>query len=223
MKKILIIEDEVAYLKLLSTQLTHRGYSIVEATNGEDGLKKARDEKPDLILLDIRMPIMDGMTMLDILRQEETGEKTKVIVLTNLEPNEEIVDTVVADEPSYYFVKSDIVFEDLLAKVEQLLSWSFYKILDTRVMENNSQITLAKLVSFLANERTILAYMRTSLALLATGVAFQEFFHKPYIQITGYILILLAVFVFTLGCMSFIKNHQKIKKQSETVPAHYVD
>jgi len=121
MKKILIIEDEAAYLKLLNTQLTKRGYSVVEAANGKDGLKKAKEEQPDLILLDIRMPVMDGMTMLDQLRKEEVGKKTKVIVLTNLEPDERILDRVVEDEPSYYFIKSDISLDDLLEKIEELL------------------------------------------------------------------------------------------------------
>lgn len=90
-------------------------------------------------------------------------------------------------------------------------------------MEKNRPITLAKLVSFLANERTILAYIRTSLVLLATGVSFQEFFHKPYIPIVGYVLVLLSVVVFITGCFSYIKNYSKIKKQKETVSAHYLD
>ncbi len=122
MKKILIVEDELAYLKLLNSQLTGKGYRVIEATDGEKGLAKARSEKPDLILLDIRMPVMDGLAMLDRLRKEEWGKKVKVIILTNLEPDDKIIGKVVKDRPLYYFVKSDIQLETLLKKVKELLA-----------------------------------------------------------------------------------------------------
>lgn len=122
MKKILIVEDEIAYLKLLSTLLAKKNYFVVEATNGKEGLKKAKSEKPDLILLDIRMPVMDGMAMLDLLRKDVISKKTQVILLTNLEPDEKIISKVILDQPSYYFVKSDIQLNDLLAKIEELLT-----------------------------------------------------------------------------------------------------
>ena len=120
MKKILVVEDEIAYLKLLNSQLTERGYEVIEAINGKIGLEKAKSENPDLILLDIRMPVMDGMAMLKELRKEEAGKKTKVIMLTNLEPDDKILAEVVADQPTYYFVKSNIQFNDLLEKIKEL-------------------------------------------------------------------------------------------------------
>lgn len=122
MKKILIIEDELAYAKLLKDQLTEIGYTVIEATNGKKGLEKAKNEHPDLILLDIRMPVMDGMVMLNLLRKEESGKKIKVIMLTNLEPDDKILGGVMKDEPSYYFIKSDINLEDLLGKIKELLA-----------------------------------------------------------------------------------------------------
>src|SRR3989344_259933 len=121
MKKILVVEDELAYLKLLNSQLTQNGYQVIEAINGKKGLEAAKKENPNLILLDIRMPVMDGMAMLDALRKQESGKKTKVIMLTNLEPDDKIIGEVVNDEPSYYFVKSDIQFNDLLEKIKELL------------------------------------------------------------------------------------------------------
>lgn len=122
MKKILIVEDEIAYLKLLNSQLTSRGYTVIEAIDGQKGLEKAKSENPDLILLDIRMPVMDGMAMLALLRKDQERKKTKVIILTNLEPDDKIIGEVVADQPSYYFVKSDIQFDDLLEKIKDLLT-----------------------------------------------------------------------------------------------------
>ena len=122
MKKILVVEDELAYLKLLHSQLTKKGYEVIEAKNGKEGLEKAKSDKPDLILLDIRMPVMDGMTMLGLLRKQETDKKAKVIMLTNLEPDDKIIGDVVNDQPAYYFVKSDISFDDLLKKIEEILA-----------------------------------------------------------------------------------------------------
>jgi DNA-binding response OmpR family regulator len=121
MKKILIIEDELAYLKLLKSELVKKGYAVVEAIDGKKGLEAAEKEKPDLIILDIRMPVMDGMTMLSLLRKEEWGKEVKVIILTNLEPDDKILGGVVADEPSYYFAKSDIHLEELFAKIKGLI------------------------------------------------------------------------------------------------------
>lgn len=122
MKKILIVEDELAYLKLLTAQLSEKGYKVIEAINEEKGLEMAKSENPDLILLDIRMPLMDGMAMLNALRKEEAGKKTKVIMLTNLEPDDKIISDIVDDQPAYYFIKSDIQFNDLLNKIEELLA-----------------------------------------------------------------------------------------------------
>ena len=122
MKKILVVEDELAYLKLLNSQLTQKGYTVIEAMDGKKGLEKAKSENPDLILLDIRMPVMDGMAMLDLLRKEEVGKKTKVIILTNLEPDDKILAKVISDQPSYYFVKSDTQLNELLEKIEELVA-----------------------------------------------------------------------------------------------------
>lgn len=122
MKKILVVEDESAYLRLLTAQLTEKGYKVFEATDGKTGLDKAKKEKPDLILLDIRMPVMDGMAMLKLLRKEESGKKTKVIMLTNLEPDTKIIGDVVSDQPSYYFIKSDAKLSELFEKIKELLA-----------------------------------------------------------------------------------------------------
>ena len=120
MKKILIIEDELAYVNLLRDKL-EADYEVLEASDGQKGLKLAIKNKPDLILLDIRMPIMDGMTMLGELRKDAYGKNAKVILLTNLEANDTILKQVVKDQPVYYFVKSDVKLDDLLKKIKELL------------------------------------------------------------------------------------------------------
>lgn len=120
MKKILIVEDELAYVKLLRDRLDG-AYEVIDAQNGQIGLRKALGEKPDLILLDIKMPVMDGLTVLRELRKDSYGKSAKVILLTNLEANDEIVVKVTEDLPTYYFVKSDIKFNELMDKIDDLL------------------------------------------------------------------------------------------------------
>ncbi len=122
MKKILVIEDEFSYLKLLEIELQSHGYEVIKANDGRKGLELAKKHHPDLILLDIRMPEMDGMTVLQELRKDEYGRTAKVILLTNLEPSDDMIKNVIIGKPSYYFVKSDIKLSDLLEKVAELLS-----------------------------------------------------------------------------------------------------
>jgi DNA-binding response OmpR family regulator len=120
-KKILVIEDELALLKILCDQLTERGYEVSQAMDGKEGLEKAKSINPDLIMLDIKMPVMDGMTMLNLLRKEKGGDKIKIIILTNIEPDAGIIEDVINDRPFYYFLKSDTKLQNLFAKVEKLL------------------------------------------------------------------------------------------------------
>ncbi len=72
-KKILVVEDDVPELNALRDKFTREGFSILTAKNGEEGLAIALREHPDLILLDIIMPVMDGITMLVKLREDSWG------------------------------------------------------------------------------------------------------------------------------------------------------
>lgn len=128
MKKILlvshvveIVEDDAAERSALRDELTRKGFSILEARDGEEGLEIALREYPDLILLDIRMPKMNGMAMLHKLRQDTWGKKTPVIILTNYDTNDEILAGIVADHPSYYLIKANTPLEKLLEKIEVVL------------------------------------------------------------------------------------------------------
>lgn len=120
-KKVLVVEDELALLKILTDQLAEKGYEVSQATDGKEGLEKAKKIAPDLIMLDIKMPVMDGMTMLSLLRKEKGGEKIKIIILTNIEPDENIIEDVITGRPFYYFVKSDTKLNYLFDKVKEML------------------------------------------------------------------------------------------------------
>jgi two-component system alkaline phosphatase synthesis response regulator PhoP len=121
--KILIVEDEAVINKAYTEELRDEGFEVITATNGRDGLELALGEKPDLILLDILMPIMDGLTMMDQLREKnEYGKNVPIILLTNMSPGEEkIMTAIVKNEPAYYLVKSDWNLSGVLEKIRERL------------------------------------------------------------------------------------------------------
>lgn len=86
--KILIIEDEEPIQRLYKMKLTSAGYDVLVANNGVEGLKKAEQFQPDLILLDLRMPEMNGDEMLAKMRDTDWGKDIKVIILTNISKDE---------------------------------------------------------------------------------------------------------------------------------------
>jgi len=120
MKKILVVEDELAYIKVLHDQLAAVGYEVIEAHDGKVGLETALHTKPDLILLDIRMPKMDGLTMLKELRKDSWGKYVNVMILTNLEDSGSISNAL-NEKLSRYIVKSDSTLDQVKDQVNMLL------------------------------------------------------------------------------------------------------
>ena len=114
------MEDDTILLSTLADKLTEDGFKVIEARDGEEGLAAARREHPDLILLDIIMPKMDGVTMLKKLRQDKTCLATPVILLTNLGYDHEVEEAMrhgVYD----FLVKANWKLEDVTAKVRERL------------------------------------------------------------------------------------------------------
>lgn len=121
-KKILVVEDEESMLNALSDSLNNQEFTIITAKNGEEGLESALKERPDLILLDIFMPKMDGLVMLQKLRLDVWGRKVPVIILTNLNPNSNsVINSVLKNEPAYYLVKADVKLEGIVDKIKEVL------------------------------------------------------------------------------------------------------
>ena len=116
-QKILIVDDNQDFMKLLEVNLTKRGYQVVTAVNGEEGLKKAEIEKPQLILLDIKMPQMDGFTFVRLLKKDEKIQKIPVVVLTGYEP---MRDMFKIEGVKDYFLKTDDM-KILLQAIEKIL------------------------------------------------------------------------------------------------------
>ncbi|MBN1779145.1 MAG: response regulator [Candidatus Buchananbacteria bacterium] len=119
-KKILIVEDELPLRRALVDKLTREGFLILEAENGKVGLNLALTKKPDLILLDIIMPVMDGMTMLKKLRKDARGKNARVMILSNLSDVKKIHESII--QGSYdYLIKTDWKIEDVVTKINQYL------------------------------------------------------------------------------------------------------
>jgi CheY-like chemotaxis protein len=120
-KKILIVEDDTAAADALAFKLNQAGKDVVHAKNGLEGLEKTRAEKPDLILLDILMPVMNGMEMLKELRQDPAFGNVKVIILTNKDTDDSMLADIVQNHPAYYLLKANTSIEDIVSKVESSL------------------------------------------------------------------------------------------------------
>ena len=82
MAKILLVEDHQEIWDFLSRRLKRRGYEVVVAQDGQEGLDKARAEKPDLLLLDMNLPVMDGWTVAETLKAEAATKNIPIIALT---------------------------------------------------------------------------------------------------------------------------------------------
>ena len=82
MAKVLVIEDNPANLKLAVLLLEHGGYEVLQASTAEDGIKIAQESRPDIILMDIQLPGMDGLAATRLLKQDQLTSGIKIIALT---------------------------------------------------------------------------------------------------------------------------------------------
>jgi DNA-binding response OmpR family regulator len=115
-KRVLVVEDEPDIREAMAEALTQANLEVITAENGEVGLGKAKTEKPDLILLDIVMPKMDGHEMLEKLRQDPWGKDAKVIMLTSMDDVQNIGEAH-EDKITDYIIKAHSSLDDIIAKV----------------------------------------------------------------------------------------------------------
>lgn len=120
-KKILITEDEPTLSTVLKAQLSAMGFVVLQARNGEECLEIALKKHPDIILLDIILPKMDGLMVLDKLREDGWGKNVPVIVLTNLS-NAEDMENAIKRGARGYLVKSDKTLAEIVERVQKELN-----------------------------------------------------------------------------------------------------
>lgn len=118
--KILVVEDEGSLLDLYEFALIKEGFEVITCTNGEDGIALAIEHKPDLILLDILMPKVDGFSMLKEIKNLPDTKKIPVIIFSNLSQKEEIEKGFKLGAEDY-IVKTSVTPEELIRKVKEFL------------------------------------------------------------------------------------------------------
>lgn len=121
MKKILFIEDEQALQKALGDVLKKEKFKLINALDGEIGLRLAKKEKPDLIVLDVILPKINGLEVLEELKKDTETQKIPVIILTNNERMED-VDKALAYGATIYLIKTQYSLSDLIGKIKKTLN-----------------------------------------------------------------------------------------------------
>lgn len=120
--KILIVEDELFLLNVLSDKFKREGFKVLQAKNGDLGMKAALKGKPDLILLDIVMPLVDGVTMIKNMREDGRTANIPVIIISNLSEVERITGVLGAQKGVIeHLVKSHWSLEGVVKKVKDTL------------------------------------------------------------------------------------------------------
>ena len=120
-EKILVVEDETFLVKIYAVKLKKEGYDVTIATDGEEAVRQAAEVKPDLVLLDLILPKMNGFEALEKMRANPANKTTPVIVLSNL-GQEEDIKRAEALGATDYLVKANFSIQDVIAKMKEVLS-----------------------------------------------------------------------------------------------------
>ena len=118
-----MVEDDTAMREIVTHKLQTNGFDLAEAEDGKQGLEMAKKERPDLILLDLMLPEMDGFAVLEKIRTDgdKNFAKTPIIILSNLWSNKDILRTK-SLEVQAYMVKAYFTTEDILKKINETLA-----------------------------------------------------------------------------------------------------
>ncbi len=117
--KIMVVDDEPNIVQTLQDRLEMNEYEVVTAGNGKEGLERFEEEQPDVILLDVIMPIMDGHEMLEALRKRPTGKNVSVIMLTARSQTQDIARANACGIDDYIVKPFDL--SELLEKIESVV------------------------------------------------------------------------------------------------------
>jgi len=119
-QKVLIIEDDGFLASIYAQKLELEGYEVAFATNGEDGLKLAQKDHPDLVLLDLLMPKMDGFEVLEKLKADAATRDIKVLVLSNLGQKEDVERCLKLGAVGYV-IKAHSLPEETVKRIKEIL------------------------------------------------------------------------------------------------------
>ncbi len=117
--KVLIVEDNPANMKLAADLLTGQGYTVLQATDAGTGIRLVQAEKPDLVLMDIQLPDMDGLTATGILKKDPATRDIPIIALTAFAMRDDEATMLAAGCDGY--IAKPIRYREFLATVKQFL------------------------------------------------------------------------------------------------------
>lgn len=121
--KILLVDDDVTLHDMYAERLRAEGYNIVSAYDGEEALEKVSKEQPDVILLDIMMPKINGIDVMKKLREDETTANIPIILLTALVQEINKIKGMM-HETDQYLIKSEIMPSAVISAIEKALGSS---------------------------------------------------------------------------------------------------
>ena len=120
MNKILIIEDDDFLRSLAVTKLEKEGFTVSTAADGQSGLAAVSANMPDLVILDLMLPVMSGFDVLKSMKEDEKAKGIKVIVFSNLGEDHDIK-TCMDMGANDYLVKANFTLDELVEKIKELL------------------------------------------------------------------------------------------------------
>ncbi len=120
MKNLLLIEDDENFVLIYKNRLEKEGFVVKTALNGEDGLKMALKDHPDIVLLDILLPKMDGMQVMAKLREDTWGTSVPIIIFSVLDPTDEMTAQITKEQPTYYLLKSNTNLDSVIEKIKDV-------------------------------------------------------------------------------------------------------
>lgn len=119
MKKVLLVDDTEFYLKSYKMRLGAQGYVVTTASNGLEAIKALATDKPDVVILDLMMPMMDGFKVLQTIRADANLSQIPVVVLS-ARGNKEEIDKALAAGATDFLVKATITPDKVLEKIKQV-------------------------------------------------------------------------------------------------------
>ena len=118
-KKILVIEDDKFLRELIVRKLLKSDYDVYEAADGEEGLKKIKEERPDLVLLDLVLPSIDGFDVLARIKEDSNIKSIPVIILSNLGQREDLEKALKLGAADY-LVKANFTPGEIINKINKI-------------------------------------------------------------------------------------------------------
>ena len=120
MKKILAVDDDAKFLRALKKRLESRGYQVRTSGSALEAQKAVEKEKPDVILLDVRMPGKGGLTFLQEFYADSKNRQVKTIILTNFDPDQIAAEKILKSRPFSCLLKIDTSLDDLQKEIERV-------------------------------------------------------------------------------------------------------